>query len=221
MNRGLALFAATVLVFIAAFAVIATALFCQATLHVQRRLGPRPPNSIDVTLPARDGAVLKGWWLEPQQSNGNCVLVLHGIADSRAGAAGFAPIFLDAGYSVLTPDSRAHGASGGEFVTYGLLEKYDVIDWATWMKHQGCRELYALGESLGAAILIQSAAVQPVFSAIVAECAYADLLDAGTDRMSRFAGVPRPLARVMVEGRYGPAHSGRERRKPRGCVVRR
>lgn len=200
MNRRLALFAATLLIFIAAFAVTATALFCRATLHVPRRLGPRPPNSSEVTLLARDGAPLKAWWFQAQLSNGNCVLVLHGIGDSRAGAAGFAPMFLDAGYSVLTPDSRAHGASGGDFVTYGLLEKYDVLDWAAWMKQQGCRELYALGESLGAVILIQSAAVQPVFSAIVAECAYADLLDAGADRMSRFAGVPRPLARVMVEG---------------------
>ena len=206
MNRRLALFAATALVFIAAFAVIATALFYRATFHVQRRLGPRPSNSTGVTLLARDRTALQAWWFQPRQSNGNCVLVLHGIADSRVGAAGFAPMFLDAGYSVLTPDSRAHGASGGEFVTYGLLEKYDVLDWAAWMKNQGCRQLYALGESLGAAVLIQSAAVQPVFSAIVAECAYADLLDAGADRMSRFAGVPRPLARMMVDAAMLYAH---------------
>jgi fermentation-respiration switch protein FrsA (DUF1100 family) len=84
-------------------------------------------------------------------------------------------MFLNQGYAVLLPDSRAHGASEGRFVTYGLLEKYDVLAWASWMKRAGCANLYGLGESLGASILIQAAAVQSVFAAIVAECPYADL----------------------------------------------
>jgi dipeptidyl aminopeptidase/acylaminoacyl peptidase len=91
--------------------------------------------------------------MEPAQPNGNCVIVLHGIGDSRVGSAGFAPMFLTQGYAVLLPDSRAHGASGGQFVTYGLLERYDVIGWADWMHAAGCRKIYGLGESLGASIL--------------------------------------------------------------------
>ena len=101
--------------------------------------------------------------------------MLHGIVDSRAGSIGFAPMFLNEGYAVLLPDSRAHGASEGQFVTYGLLEKYDVIAWADWMKGTGCHSLYGFGESLGASILIQAAAVKPAFAAIVAESPYADL----------------------------------------------
>jgi fermentation-respiration switch protein FrsA (DUF1100 family) len=98
-------------------------------------------------------------------------------------------------YSVLVPDSRAHGASGGEFVTYGLLEQYDVIAWASWMNDSGCRNLYALGESLGASILIQAAAVQPVFAAIVAECPFADLRRTAEFRVRRMiGGIPAPLA---------------------------
>ncbi len=58
------------------------------------------------------------------------------------------------------------------------------------MKHQGCREFYSLGDSLGAAALIQSAAVQPVFSAIVAECAHADLLGAGVPRPASLSKPP-------------------------------
>jgi dipeptidyl aminopeptidase/acylaminoacyl peptidase len=84
-------------------------------------------------------------------------------------------MFLAEGYAVLLPDSRAHGHSGGEFVTYGLLEKYDALDWAHWLQRQGCVQIYGLGESLGASILIQASALEPVFRAIVAECPYADL----------------------------------------------
>jgi len=121
--------------FFAATLVVLTfvsAVFCEATLHV-----PRPPREPTipittypgavwrlVTIRARDHAVMEAWFVGPgDDGNKRCVLVLHGIADSRTGAAGFATMFLSQGYSVLLPDSRAHGRSGGEFVTYGLLEK--------------------------------------------------------------------------------------------------
>jgi fermentation-respiration switch protein FrsA (DUF1100 family) len=178
------------------------AVFCAATLHVPRKLGPTPPDAMTVAAVAGDNVNLSAWWLQPSEPNGSCVVVLHGIADSRVSAVGFAPMFLNQGYAVLLPDSRAHGASEGRFVTYGLLEKYDVIVWAKWMRRAGCRKLYGLGESLGASILIQAAAVQPAFAAIVAECPYADLLETAeyrvrqTMRMPAFVAIP--AAKIAV-----------------------
>jgi len=189
----------------------AAAIFCQVTLHVVHRLPVnRPPTAIypgavwrTVTITARDGAELEAWFVTPgAKPSGRCVAVLHGIADSKSSAAWFAPMFLAEGYSVLLPDSRAHGRSGGESVTYGLLEKYDVIGWAAWMRGAGCTEIYGLGESLGASILIQAAAVAPAFRAIVAECPFADLAAAGEIRTQRILPPPgrmsRPVARVIV-----------------------
>jgi hypothetical protein len=121
-------------------------------------------------------------------------MVLHGIADSRLGAAGFAPMFLAAGYSVLLPDSRGHGRSGGELVTFGLLEKHDVLDWVHWMRQQGCAATYGLGESLGASILIQAAAVEPAFRAVAAESAFANLSAAGEIRVRRLLPLPDAIA---------------------------
>ncbi len=178
--------------------VSAGAIFCGATLHVSRKLGPAPEGAATVSIAAQDGARLSAWWMKPSQSNGNCVIVLHGIGDSRVGSAGFAPMFLNQGYAVLLPDSRAHGASGGQFVTYGLLEKYDVIRWAHWMRGAGCGKTYGLGESLGASILIQAAAVAPVFAAIVAECPFADIRESAEYRMRRMFSVPPIAAKLAV-----------------------
>ncbi len=194
--RKLLVFAASVLVSL----VVIVAVFCNATLRVHRRLGAAPPTASSVRIVAADGANLDGWWLQPSTANGNCVTVLHGIADSRVGSAGFAPMFLNEGYRVLLPDSRAHGTSGGTYVTFGLLEKDDVIRWAYWMKQQGCNKLYALGESLGASILIQAAELQPVFSAIAAECPYADLREVAEYRVHHMAGVPTVLATALIRG---------------------
>jgi dipeptidyl aminopeptidase/acylaminoacyl peptidase len=170
------------------------AMFCQATLHVRKVLSPTPSNATVVSIPSPDDINLSAWWLRPTKLNGNCVVVLHGIGDSRAGSIGFAPMFLSEGYSVLVPDSRAHGASGGQFVTYGLLERYDVISWAAWMRNAGCQNLYGLGESLGASILIQASAVRPVFAAIVAECPFADLQDTAEFRIRQMLRIPAAIA---------------------------
>jgi len=182
--------------------IIVGAGFCAATLHVPRHVTPTPSNAVVVEVLASDKAKLSAWWLHPIEPNGNCVIVLHGIADSRASSVGFAPMLLTDGYAVLVPDSRAHGASGGEFVTYGLLERHDVIAWTHWMKKEGCLKTYGLGESLGASILIQAAAVEPAFAAVVAECPYADLRDIAEYRVRRTLRMPNvmglPLARLAV-----------------------
>jgi len=159
----------------------AGALFCENALRGNRRdlsakwldvVGGHAATDVEMT--AADGAILRATYVRADRSR-DCVLVLHGISDSRVGSLGFAPMFVDAGYSVLAPDSRAHGLSGGDLVTYGLLEVGDVLRWAEWLHKRGCQELYGLGESMGGSILIQAAAQQTVFGAIVAECPFSDL----------------------------------------------
>lgn len=175
------------------------AVFCGFTLHVpHRESGAAPPEAVDAMIRARDGAKLAAWFVPASKSAGRCVIVLHGIGDSRRGSAGYLSLFRDAGYSVLLPDSRGHGSSGGDLVTYGLLEKYDVLAWTSWMRDQGCNAIYGLGESLGGAILIQSASLQPVFRAIVAECAYSDLRSIARYRVMQMTGVPESIANPLV-----------------------
>ena len=179
----------------------AGAVLCHATLHV-RRIDVSPlafaDGSRDVSIEARDGVRLRAWFLPAAQPSGRCVVILHGIADSRTGAVGFAPMFRASGYSVLTPDSRAHGTSGGELVTYGLLEKYDALDWAHWLRGAGCTAVYGLGESLGAAVLIQASAVEPAFRAIVAECPFVDLKTIAQYRVGQMSHLPRPFPAILV-----------------------
>lgn len=177
----------------------ALAVFCQFTLHVQRIPPAAPPGTAwqTASLRAFDGAPLEGWFVRPPVPNGNCVIVLHGIGDSRQGSAGFAPLFLDRGYSVLLPDSRGHGASGGELVTYGLWEKYDVRDWVYWLRQHHCQAIYGLGESFGGSVLIQAAALGHDFHAIVAECAFADLQAIAESRVDQMFHLP-PLLQSPV-----------------------
>lgn len=169
--------------------------------------------AIDPAIEGADGAQLQAWWIRPVHPNGDTVILLHGVADTREGVAGHALMFLRHGYSVLLPDSRAHGASGGAIATYGVLERDDVRRWAAWLRPEtpGCE--YLFGESMGAAIAIQASAVTPGLCAITAEASFASFREIANDRISqmthlglwfpRTIGAPtRDLAFLYSEIRY-------------------
>jgi hypothetical protein len=161
-------------------------------------------NLEDVSLTARDGSTLRAWLIRPRSGNGNAVILLHGLADNRVGMTGYARLMLAHGFSVLLPDARAHGASGGDLVTYGLLERYDILDWFNWLSstsHPHC--IYGLGESMGAAQLLQSLAVRTNFCSVAAESSFANFREIAYDRVGQFFhGGPwmgRFLLRPLVE----------------------
>src|SRR3954468_14576666 len=87
----------------------------------------------DASITARDGATLRGWFFRPAQANGSTVILLHGVSDNRLGMFGYGRWLLANHYSVLLPDARAHGLSGGIIATYGLLESDDIPRWANWI----------------------------------------------------------------------------------------
>lgn len=141
----------------------------------------------DVRAP--DGALLRGWKVRRKNSNGDWVLLFHGIADNRVGVMGHAEILQQAGYGVVMMDTRAHGASEGRIATYGWLERHDtsaVID-SLLRSEQLPRDvtapfhLFALGESMGAGIALQSAAADGRIEAVVAEASFANLTEAAYD----------------------------------------
>jgi uncharacterized protein len=124
----------------------------------------------DVSATAKDGIFLRAWYLQPEDANGNAVLLLHGLGDNRLGMTDYADLFLHHGYSVLMPDARAHGMSGGSIATYGLLEADDIRRWFEWLStNQHARCIYGFGESMGAAQILESLKDEPYFCAVAAE----------------------------------------------------
>jgi uncharacterized protein len=178
---------------------IAGAVLGEWALRPPRRPVAANAEARTVSIESADGARLRAWLFTPEKWNGGAVLVLHGISDSRGSEVGFARIFLAQGYLVLTPDNRAQGESGGEFVTYGLREAGDVHRWVSWLvgeKHP--TRIFGLGESLGGAVLIESLAVEPRFNAIVAESSFSSLERIAQDRVAERLPLPREIGRSLA-----------------------
>ena len=142
----------------------------QATLHPGRHLlssgdemearemaRRRDSGLKDINITARDGVTLRAWSIRASHSNGNAVILLHGLSDNRSGMTGYAELLLSRGFSVLMPDARAHGSSGGNLATFGLLESEDIHRWLDWLdQNDDPKCIFGLGESMGAALLLQS-----------------------------------------------------------------
>jgi pimeloyl-ACP methyl ester carboxylesterase len=161
----------------------------------------------DSSATALDGALLRGWTMTPIPWNGNTVILLHGQSDNRSGMLGYADLMLRHGYSVLLPDARAHGASAGNVATYGVLEADDIHRWLDLIKQtQSPRCIFGLGESMGAAQLLNLLASEHGFCAVVAESSFATFREASYDRLGEnFNSAPwlgRTLLRPAVEAGF-------------------
>lgn len=136
----------------------------------------------DFCVTAPDGTELRGWKVRPPVPNGEWVLLFHGVSDNRTGTLGHAEFLLRHGYSVVMMDARAHGESGGEMASYGWKERYDTVAIVNALSStEKVRRLNALGVSMGAAIALQSAAVEPRIAGVVAEDPFADLREISYD----------------------------------------
>jgi dipeptidyl aminopeptidase/acylaminoacyl peptidase len=172
----------------------------QARAFVRERYGVELES---VEIATKDGVTLSAWYVRPRNWNTRDVLLLHGVQDNREGVAGFAPPLLDRGYGVLLPDSRAHGESGGTLATYGLLENDDIHRWVNWLYRRQSKCVYGFGESMGAALVLDSLSVEDRFCAVVAESPFSSFRSVGYERAALYVRAPswvgRTLLRLPVE----------------------
>ena len=220
MRRPRKLLRAVLLLFAYAATSAAAGIFlAEGTLHPAKR-APTSQNeallhnvtnndlaSEDVSIVASDGVELRAWSLHPKNQTADAVVLLHGLGDNRSGMTGYAELLLKHGYSVLLPDARAHGASGGELATYGLLERDDIRRWFEWLElNQRPPCIFGLGESMGAAQLLQSLETEPGFCAVVAESSFSTFREIAYVRVGQFfqtgPWLGRSILRPVVEAAF-------------------
>lgn len=132
----------------------------------------------DVVLTASDGLELAAWYVPASDPEAPCVLLCHGLLDSKWTMLRLVPWLHEAGYSVLLFDFRGHGASEKEPTTIGREEARDVEAALDWLEAQGVADrVGALGMSLGAAALVNAASEDDRLDALVLDSLFAEWAD--------------------------------------------
>ena len=152
---------------------------------------------------------LAGWFVPHPDASGRLVLIIHGYADSSAGACAWLPMLHRAGVNVLLVDMPGHGESGDSTCTGGWLERHciwDIIDQFRVTNPADAQRVILYGLSMGAAIVLAAARLRPGINGIIVDSPYADFQSA-TVRHARLFGMPATLiqrpANWFVARKYG------------------
>ena len=153
----------------------------------------------DVAVAGGDGTTLRAWSIRPRNGNRESVILFHGLSDKRLGMTSYADLLLSHGFDILMPDARAHGASGGQVATYGLVESDDIHRWLDWVEHnQHPKCTFGFGESMGAAQLLQALKKETRFCAVAVESPFASFRKIAYDRAGQFFHTGPWLGRTIL-----------------------
>ncbi len=134
-----------------------------------------------------DNLDLRAYVYEANEPTGKWIILVHGYGNSAAMMVRMfdAREMRDRGYNILLPDLRAHGSSGGKYVSMGYFDRFTVMGWIKWIIERDPDASIALmGVSMGAAtVMLTSGEKLPAnVKCIVEDCGY-------TNAYEQFASV--------------------------------
>ena len=90
----------------------------------------------EVSVVSLDNYHLSGkLYLSEDKNSGKSVILCHGFKSS--GETDFGIVFKmyrKMNYNILLIDQRAHGKSGGNYSSMGIMESYDIVTWCKWLE---------------------------------------------------------------------------------------
>ena len=155
----------------------------------------------EIIIRTPDGLALDSWLVKAERPARGTVIYLHGVADCKIDGIALARLFRDNRYHVFLYDARRHGESDGLFCTYGYYEKNDVVTVIDYLRSRpdvAGSPIALFGTSMGAAVAIQAAAIDPRVRAVVAENSFATLRSIFDDYQRRMIKLPFHYLRNLV-----------------------
>lgn len=141
----------------------------------QRELEQKPHRVIHIQ--GKDGTTLVGHlFLAVQQKR--VVLAMHGWRSCWARDFGAVAEFLQsAGCTVLYAEQRGQGRSGGDYMGFGMMERFDCRAWLDWLNGAGFAGLpiYLAGISMGASTVLMAAGDEHLpanVAGVIADCGF-------------------------------------------------
>jgi uncharacterized protein len=169
-------------------------------------------NSSEFSIKSDFGYNLAGNYFPSIMGGEDTVIITHGIGGGRKGAPEYVELFLDLGFNVVTFDQRHHGNSGGDNISYGYYESYDMKNVVDYVKTVTTGKTGVFGISMGAATtLMYAGAVEDGADFYIVDAAYSNFYEEALYRLHRdFSYVPdwsvnfvANLTDVFVRARAG------------------
>lgn len=126
----------------------------------------------DVTIESFDNLKLYGKYL-PANSN-KSVIIVHGFGGSIEYMQQYCKFFYEKNFNILAVDCRAHGRSEGKCITFGWLDRLDVLAWVNFLNEKTPdNKILLFGLSMGGATVCMAAGEKMKnVVGIIADCAF-------------------------------------------------
>jgi pimeloyl-ACP methyl ester carboxylesterase len=133
----------------------------------------------DVEISTHDGLSLRGYLISNDRSK-DAAIAAPGWTGRKENLFAEAKLLYDCGLNVLVFDQRAHGASEGEYASFGFFESQDLSRWVTFLKNRGFERIALYGHSMGAATVMMAAGSMPegLVSCAIEDCGFTSMRDA-------------------------------------------
>lgn len=136
-----------------------------------------------ITIKSRDGLTLHGDYFPAEGKTDRLAICNHGYTGKgMQDCASIGVFFHKLGYDVLIVDHRAHGLSEGDYVGFGILDRYDCQNWVDYIdkRFDKGRKIVLYGVSMGATISLMTAGLSNLsrsVKAVIADCAFTSPYD--------------------------------------------
>lgn len=131
-----------------------------------------------ISISSPFGYKLNGIFMPNTITTNKTILFISGLPNARDIDLDYLEIYFRSGFNVLLIESQSHEDSGGNSISWGRLEKYDISQWVNWIKHRipdGPIGIH--GVALGAATALLHAELnenEKNVSFYIADSAYSD-----------------------------------------------
>ena len=134
-----------------------------------------------VQIVSYDGQTLVGHWFACEEPK-RILIAMHGWRSCWSSDFGtVAEFWRKNGCSVLYAEQRGQGSSGGAYMGFGMMERYDCLEWIKWVNTHWGKELpiYLAGVSMGATTVLMTADLElpPNVRGIMADCGFTSAHD--------------------------------------------
>lgn len=146
------------------------------------------------SVASADGLKLTATLYPAAEQNHRWVIAVHGYTSSQEGMRNTAQHYAEKGYTVLTPDLRAHGKSEGKYIGMGWLDRKDLLLWIDEIvKRDADAQIVLHGVSMGAATVMMTSGEESLPSNVkvtVEDCGYTDVQAVFANELKLRFGLP-------------------------------
>ena len=146
-------------------------------------------------IEADDGVKLNGYYLPAKESSNKVVLFAHGYLGHAKDMSLFGRHYVeDLGFHMISPDSRGHGDSEGEYIGFGWHDRLDHLKWIDLIIDEFGEdvEIVLHGLSMGAATVLMTSGedLPDQVKAIVADSPYSGVYQLFSYQLDRMFHLP-------------------------------